>query len=46
MSRAFIECKKEIINMLIIEKKLKKQLEEIQKTKLKAIYILMGGNNE
>ena len=43
MSKAYKECKREILNMLIIEKKLKKQLEEIQKVKLQAIYILMGG---
>ena len=43
MSRAYKECKREILNMLIIEKKLKKQLAEIQKVKLQAIYILMGG---
>lgn len=44
-NRAFIESKREIVNMLIIEKKLKKQLEEIQRTKLEVIYILMGGKN-
>lgn len=43
MSRAYKECEREIRNMLIIEKKLKKQLAEIQKVKLQAIYILMGG---
>ena len=43
-SKAFKESKLKIHNLLIQEKKLKMQLEEIQKVKMELIIILMGGN--
>lgn len=45
MSEAYKECEKVIRKVLVKEKKLIKQLKEIQRTKMEMILIL-GGKNE
>jgi hypothetical protein len=45
MSEAYKECEKAIHRVLVQEKKLIKQLKEIQRTKMEMILIL-GGNDE
>ena len=46
MSKEYKECEKAIYRVLAQEKKLTKQLKEIQRTKMEMLLILAKGNNE
>ena len=46
MSKEYAEIKKQIDKLLSKENQLKRELENIQKTKLKIIYYLLKGSDE